>query len=79
MFTVDSTLPSYVLSHAFYDGDVANQTLLEKAVISVIGKERVIDSVLNTLIDEISTKADRELFYHLLLLIAILTIRIHEG
>lgn len=76
---VDIANEAYVLTHAFYDNDVANLSVLEKSVLTVINKERVIDSVLNILLDEINTKSNIDLFYHLILLISILTIRLHEG
>ena len=77
-FTVDTDRDAYVLTHAFYANDVENMSLLEKAVFTVADKKVVTDGVIDTLLNEVKSKENGELFYNVILLIAILNIRLTE-
>jgi len=69
----------YVLSHAFYDDVLTSQTPLEKAVMQLIKRERVTDATINLLLADRKVKTGLALFYHLILLTGLLTVRLHEG
>jgi hypothetical protein len=78
-FTIDRTTESYVLSHAFYDEDTANQTNLEKAVSLIMDRKTVPDTLVRTLSEEAETLTGKTQFYHLILLAFILCTLIKEG
>lgn len=77
---VDINEEAYVLSHAFYDNDAINQTKMEKAIHTLLRKEQVLDRYIDEFIDIVPTIADKkQAFYYMMLVIAILVIRLHEG
>lgn len=78
-FTVNTAEESYVLSHAFYDGDIANGSLMDNAILTAVSGNVVSNADLDAIIEGIKTANGKTLFYSLILTIALLNIRLTES
>ena len=76
---VDVGVPSYVLSHNFYDEVVVDYTPLEAVVWKTIKREPITDAELDGLLSNNTTLTGKEQFYYLILTLSILRFKVTGG
>lgn len=73
---IDLSTGTYVLSHAWYEGDLNSMSPIEVMLTSIADNLPIIDSELDVVLDSLNTLQDKELFYNLVLVLFILQVKL---